>query len=239
MKHLLVLLLLAFNSIAQSPSTWYYNGNVSLNASDISVNGQEQFLLNASFLHNIKKAVKTSTFEITSTANYTNMNKNGVTYSDDLILKVNPRLVHKNWSVFNYEQVSSIYSRKINLRIETAFGGGTYWVNHPHFQGTIAYSVMGSETSYVNGFIVDALRHSPRFQIMGQYKVFTYSFEAFYQPLMNDWSNYNYNHTTKVSWPIWGKLAMNLAHVKTYESFTITGSSNVNSNLSVGMTFHY
>lgn len=238
----LYLILLPFINIAQTGRVYYYNGNISLNGNNINVNGNSQLLISATLNHDVKTEMKkhNSVFDVSSTLNYTNLTKNGtLKLSDDIIGKINPRIIHKNWSIFNYVQASSLYSRRIDLRLESAIGGGFYWINNEHIQGTIAYAAMVSRTDYNNGIIIDALRHSPRAQIFLKYKNINSSIEMYYQPMMSDHNNYNYNYTFKFSIPVHKSISLNITDIETYESFTLSGISSINSNLSAGITIHY
>jgi len=237
----LYLILLPFINIAQNNRIYYYNGTISLNGNYVNINSGAQSILNASVLHNVTTKLKNdSEFDFTTNINYNNIIKNNSTIlSNDIIFRINPRIIHKKWSIFNYEQVSSLYSRKIDLRIESAIGGGIYWLNTDLIQGTIAYSTIVSTTHYNNDIVINAIRHSPRVQLFFKYKNINSSIEMYYQPMISDNNNYNYNYTAKLSVPVNKSLSINLMDIMTYESFTIAGTSNSNSNLSLGITYHY
>lgn len=233
---LIVCLFLSTFVKAQSDSSkWQDHGSINLSGTYIDVNNNTQLL----FVGTGSNVLTKNHFQLSTIGSLTQLTKNNVEISNDWVIKVQPRLIYNDWSAFNYEQFSKIYSRKIDFRSEFGIGGGTYFIKTLPVQGTISYGLIYFDTKYIDHSRVNGIRQSPRLQVFGNVKKFNYMFELYYQPLLTDISNYNYNYTVRLSDPVTSRVAISIALLKTFEYYNFGGTQNSNLNWIVGLTYKY
>jgi len=237
-SYLILIVLLFFSTTVKAQidtAKIHQHGMISLTGSYININATQQLL----FISTADHQIKYKNFEFETLANWSKLSKNDVQISDDWTLKLQPRIIHENWSIFNYEQFSSVYSRKINFRSEFAAGGGLYWLKTRYLNGTIAYAIIYVDTKYADNSRVFGFRQSPRLQLLGKYRSIKYSVEGLYQPMIEDLKNVNYNYAFKLGNSITPKLDFSLVIAKSFESYAFQGTQNLNSNWSIGFTYSY
>jgi hypothetical protein len=232
-KFLTAFLLLSFSILGQDTTS--HKASIMLNGSFSDINGQSQIAANVNNSYTItRKHVENLTL-----LKYLYVLENGTVIINDLTLRVQPRYLKKNWSVFAYHQFSSILSRKIDARYEFALGGGRYLIKKKDFYSTLSYATIYVNTRYKSNLDIASLRHSGRVQVGGNIGRITYALEAFYQPTFQDFDNYNYMYDLKVSVPIVKRLSFNVNSYGNYESFNLKGVSNSNDILSLGFIYNY
>lgn len=237
----LLLLLVSLSGFAQdttveSTNKWKDHWNASLNYSYMNVNDVEQHLLNATYHNDYVK----EDFDLLNACNYTLLMKGNSSITNDFSYKIQPRVFVDNISLFDYVQVSSIYSRKVDFRFENLLGFAYYFVKNKSLKASISYGYLTQISRYPGDSVVFIPRHSGRFQINGSNKNVNYFFEIYYQPeIFNHVNNTNYNYTAKVSYKLDNKLSFNISLVKTYEQlvYKSSSSSNVTSNSNTNVLF--
>lgn len=233
MKFLIAFLLLSFSIFGQD--TTRHKASIMLNGSFSDINGQSQIAANINNSYSITR----KHIENLALIKYLYANENGQIIINDLIVRIQPRYLRKDWSAFAYHQFSSILSRKINNRNEIALGAGRYLIKKKDFYSTLSYATIYVNTRYITDLNITSIRHSTRIQVGGNIKRVTYTVEAFYQPSFQDLSNINYTYDMKVSIPIVKKLAFNINSYGNYESFNLKGVSSSNDILSLGVIYNY
>ncbi len=233
MKLIIAFLLLSFSIIGQD--TTRHRATIMLNGSFSNINGQSQISIGA----NNSYAFTRKHVENLILTKYLYVLENQSVIINDVTVRIQPRYMKKSWSAFAYHQFSSILSRKIDTRYEAALGGGRYIVKKPNFYSTLSYASIYIDTKYATGLNITNIRHSVRAQFGGNIKRVTYTMECFYQPMMQEVSNYNYSYDIKVLVPIVKRLSFNVNSYGNYETFNLKGVSSSNDILSVGLSYNY
>lgn len=230
----LFILLLPFNVLAQDSIR--HKASVALNGSFSNINGQSQTSVNVNNSYILTK----NNLENSSLLKYLYAIENGHTVINDIIIRVQPRYLKKNWSAFAYHQFSSILSRKINTRYELALGGGRFLIKKDKFYSTLSYATIYVDTKYASDLNITSIRHSTRIQFGGNIgNRITYTAEAFYQPAVQDFDNYNYSYDLKIIIPVVKKLAFNINSYGNFESFNLKGVNSSNDILNLGLIYNY
>ena len=119
MKKLLIPFLFITNSLfSQDTITTKFTFDLLGSVSQANVVTQNNILLNSNCSVNWKK------FETGLITTYQNMTSNNTQVVNDVVLRVQPRIVDKKYSLFSFGQISSLYSKKVNLRVESGLGYG-------------------------------------------------------------------------------------------------------------------
>ena len=210
-------------------------GGISIQGNVTNINDNKQTIINSSVSYDVRMGHK----DLLSYITYTNVIKNDVKLSDDIVFRVQPRWINENSSFFNYEQVSRLYSRKIDYRFESALGGGFFLLKKDLIKVTFSYGVIYSNTKYVDDTFIETFRHSPRLQIFGNFKKVSLFVEGLYQPSFKSVDNYNYNWIIKLMTPLTNKLYFSINSIRTFESYVYTGTAQLNNNLTFGVEYKF
>ena len=116
-KYILIPLLILSNFVfGQDSITYKYNVDLTGTINNANNNQQNNLVFSTFNSVNWKK------FETGMSTNYQLMTTNGNILVNDFTLRVQPRIVDKDYSVFTFGQISRLTSKKINQRIETGVG---------------------------------------------------------------------------------------------------------------------
>ena len=200
-----------------------------------NVNGNSQRIIAS----NLTYDARTDKMDFLYSLSYININKNGSVISDDISFKILPRFTYKNLFFFNYEEVSRLYSRRIDIRLKAGGGGGAYIINSPAFKWNLSYGIIYSNSIYVDGSRMEVFRNSPRTQIFGNFKKLTIFAEGLYQPAFEDPKNFNYNWAIKIGTPISKRFMISLNSIRTFESYNFGGTSSINDMFTIGIEYKY
>jgi hypothetical protein len=235
MKALLFVIAMFSWASLSAQDTIINKGKFGLSGMMMNVNGQNQSILNSDFSHNLKR----KKFDLTFSNNYVLSYKDGRKIQDDNIIRLQPRIVTKSWSLFAFGQVSRAFSRKLDNRTEAGIGGGHNLFKGKWYTVTGSYGILYDASDYSNGSEIKAFRHSPRLQFFGNLGRTSFFTEAFYQPMTRDFNNYNYRTHVEIKYEINQKLSISTSYKRWYETFNVTGTSGLIENLTVGTTFSY
>jgi len=187
----------------------------------------------------LNQAFSRENYRIDNLLIYSTIHKDGKQISNELVYRLQFRIVRERWSSFAYQQTSILYSRHINLRSETALGTGTYLYRDSNFYGTASYALLYSNTIFQGGRSFMVLRNSLRLQSQNRLGRASLFLEAYYQPAVNDLGDRNYSWMGKLSTPITDKLAVNLSSVGSYEQVVYPGTAHFNEAMLVGVSYKY
>jgi hypothetical protein len=245
MKYLLLSLMALFSLKVYSQDTtfestkkWKDHWNAAFNYSYMDVNSVEQHLLNMTYNNDYVKDY----FDLVNACNYTLLIRSNSTVTNDFSYKIQPRFFIDKIYIFDYVQISSIYSRKIDIRYENLLGIGYYIIKNKNIKTSISYGCLYQNSKFINDSTNILVRHSVRFQINGSNKNMNYFLETYYQPELFNASNTNYSYTAKISYKIDKKLSFNISLIKNYEQsvyISSTPTSNSNTNLLFGLSYTY
>jgi hypothetical protein len=239
MKQLLlsVAILLATQGYSQDlPKDSVKNsGKFTLSGMMMNVNNAKQTVLSYDFSH----VMKYKNTDLTLSSNYLLSYKDDTKFQDDQVIRLQPRIITNNWSIFTFGQWSTAYSRKLDNRIEAGFGGGHNIIKRKAFTVTGSYGILYDNSSYTDGSKINALRHSPRVQFFGKADKLSYFTELYYQPMIENSNNYNYRGTAEIKYAVNDKLSLSFVYKRWYESYNILGIKGLNENFTIGTTFSY
>jgi hypothetical protein len=179
-------------------------------------------------------------FETGMSTNYQLMTTNGNILINDFTLRVQPRIVDKNYSVFTFGQISQLTSKKINQRIETGVGGGITTFRTKYLENTLSYGVLYYDNTYVDPTIINSgIRHSPRTQFFGEIKNYKlkYFTECLYQPKVGKTSDYILMTKSWVKFDLNKLFGIKLQYNTAYESFFAKDARNDIKNFLVGLNY--
>ena len=232
---ILVIFLIPIISKSQDTTGITEHGIISMNGNSTNVNGNKQLIFNSSLMNDLKY----KNFNLFSFLNYVNINKNDLKISDDIVFRIQPRFIYHRWSFYNYEQFSSLYSRKIDFRFESFCGVGFVIINNKNFRTTFSNGIIYSKTKYIDDSQIELARNSSRLQIFGKFKMIGFSIEGFYQPEFSDISNVNYRWTIKLDTKITNKLLFTFNSSRIFESYNFSGIYPINDMLTFGLEYKY
>lgn len=175
-------------------------------------------------------------FETGLITSYQIMNNNGTQLINDFVIRVQPRVVDKKYSVFSFYQLSSLYSKKVNQRIETGVGYGRTIFKRKLIEGTLSLGTLYFSNDYSDLTRKEGIRVSPRIQFFGKnekYKL-SYLFEGFYQPNVLDKKDYISNTKTSLLFDLNKKFSIKLNYVTSFESYIKSGGRNDIKNFTMG-----
>lgn len=231
-KFFLIVMLMSLQTLGQDKKS---SGKLNLSGMVTNVNGLKQSMFSYDYAHTLKY----KKIDFTASSNYMLSYKDGKKYQDDNSLRIQPRLITNNWSIFAFGQASRAYSRKLDSRLETGFGGGHNLIKGSWYTVTASYGILYESSNYSNDTNISALRHSPRLQFFGKADKFSYFTELFYQPMTRDLSNHNYRATTEIKYALNDKLSLSTTYKRWYESYNISGVQGLIENFIIGATFSY
>lgn len=235
MKAFLFVILVLSSITLSAQDTILHKGKFALSGMMMNVNGQNQSILNSDFNHNIKY----KKFDLTFSNNYVLSYKDGRKIQDDNVFRLQPRIVTNSWSLFAFGQVSRAFSRKLDNRTEAGFGGGRNIIKGKWYTITGSYGILYDASDYSNGSEIKAFRHSPRLQFFGTLGKASFFTEAFYQPMTDDFNNYNYRTNFEIKYEINQKLSISTSYKRWYETFNVMGTTGLIENLTIGTAFSY
>ena len=119
MKKLLIPFLVLTNTLfSQDTIKTKFTFDLTGSISQANTNKQDNILLN-SF-----SSVGWRKFETGLSTSYQMMTNNNTQLINDFVLRVQPRVIDENYSIFSFGQISSLYSKKVNQRGEAGIGYG-------------------------------------------------------------------------------------------------------------------
>ena len=164
------------------------------------------------------------------------MTNNNTQLINDFVLRVQPRVIDEKYSIFSFGQISSLFSKKVNQRVEAGAGYGRTVFKRKLLEGTFSLGTLYFNNDYTDLTNRKGLRLSPRIQLFGKnekYKI-SYSFEGFYQPNLLDKKDYITNTKTTFLFDINKKFSIKVNYLTSFESFIITGAQNDIKNFTMG-----
>ena len=215
MRIIFIIFLLPFLAKSQDTLRINHRGDIKLNGISTSINNTNQTVVSTSILYDIKDG---EVFDGLSTLDYTNIHKNKSLISNDLVVKLQPRLTYGNWALYNYEQFSTLYSRNVIFRFESFVGSGYYFLNNKILRFSISYGLIFSNTKYMNDSISNVVRNSVRIQLFGNLKNISFLIEGYCQPKFDDIGDMNYKWNCRLITPITNKLVISVNSIRTFES---------------------
>ena len=235
MKKLLIPFLFITNSLfSQDTITTKFTFDLLGSVSQANVVTQNNILLNSNCSVNWKK------FETGLITTYQNMTSNNTQVVNDVVLRVQPRIVDKKYSLFSFGQISSLYSKKVNLRVESGLGYGQTIFKTKLLEGTLSGGLLYFSNDYTDLTHREGLRLSPRVQLFGKnekYKI-TYSFETYYQPNLMDKKDYITNTKASFLFDLNKKFAIKFNYSSSFESFVKSGGRNDIKNFTMGFNLN-
>ena len=142
--------------------------------------------------------------------------------------------------MFSFGQVSSLYSKKVNLRVESGLGYGQTIFKTKLLEGTLSGGLLYFSNDYTDLTHREGLRLSPRVQLFGKnekYKI-TYSFETYYQPNLMDKKDYITNTKASFLFDLNKKFAIKFNYTSSFESFVKSGGRNDIKNFTMGFNLN-
>jgi hypothetical protein len=234
-KYILIPLLILSNFVfGQDSITYKYNVDLTGTINNANNNQQNNLVFSTFNSVNWKK------FETGMSTNYQLMTTNGNILVNDFTLRVQPRIIDKDYSVFTFGQISQLTSKKINQRIETGVGGGITTFRTKYLENTLSYGVLYYDNTYVDPAIVNSgIRHSPRTQFFGEIKNYKlkYFTECLYQPKVGETSDYILAIKSWIKFDLNKLLGIKLQYTTAYESFFAKGATNDIKNFLVGINY--
>jgi hypothetical protein len=164
------------------------------------------------------------------------MTNNNTQLINDFVLRVQPRVIDDKYSIFSFGQISSLYSKKVNQRVEAGVGYGRTIFKRKLLESTFSLGTLYFNNDYSDLTNRKGLRLSPRIQLFGKnekYKI-SYSFEGFYQPNLWDKNDYITNTKTTFLFDLNKKFSIKMNYSTSFESFIITGARNDIKNFTMG-----
>ena len=234
-KYILIPLLILSNFVlGQDSITYKYNVDLTGSMNNANNNQQNNIVFSTFNSVNWKK------FETGMSTNYQLMTTNKNILINDFTLRVQPRIIDKNYSVFTFGQLSQLTSKKINQRIETGVGGGITTFRTKYLENTLSYGVLYYDNTYVDPTIINSgVRHSPRAQFFGEMKNYKlkYFVECLYQPKVGETSDYILMTKSWVKFDLNKLFGIKLQYTTSYESFFAKDARNDIKNFLVGLNY--
>jgi hypothetical protein len=234
-KYILIPLLILSNFVlGQDTITYKYNVDLTGTINNANDNRQNNIVLSTFNSVNWKK------FETGMSTNYQLMTTNGNIIINDFTLRVQPRIVDKDYSVFTFGQISQLTSKKINQRVETGAGGGITTFRTKYLENTLSYGVLFYDNKYIDPTIINSgIRHSPRVQFFGEMKNYKlkYFAECLYQPKLGETSDYILMTKSWVKFDLNKLFGIKLQYTTSYESFFAKDARNDIKNFLVGLNY--
>lgn len=200
------------------------------------VNGSTRTTLNFNALN----TVKWKKFESSVSTDYQLVSNGGVNDVNDFTVRLQPKIVDENYSVFSFGQLSSLESKKITQRFEGGLGGGfTAYKKDKVLQINLSYATLYYNNNFQDLTNRNGFRHSPRIQIYGKNEKskLSYSTEMFYQPTFLDLNDYILRTKTSVGFDLNKKFTITLLYNTWFESYFIQDAINDVKTFTVGTTF--
>ncbi len=117
MKKLLIPFLILTNTLfSQDTIKTKFTFDLTGSVTQANTNKQDNILLNSFSSVGWKK------FETGLSTSYQMMTNNNTQLINDFVLRVQPRVIDENYSIFSFGQISSLYSKKVNQRVEAGIG---------------------------------------------------------------------------------------------------------------------
>ena len=235
MKKLLIpILLIANNLFSQDTITTKFGFDLTGSVSKANTVNQNNIILNSNCSVNWKK------FETGLITSYQNMTTNNTQVVNDVVMRIQPRIVDKKYSIFSFGQISSLFSKKVNLRIESGLGYGQTIFKNALFESTVSAGLLYFSNDYMDLTHREGLRVSPRLQVFGKnekYKI-SYSFETYYQPNIMDKGDYITNTKATFLFDLNKKFAIKFNYSSSFESYVKSGGRNDIKNLTLGFNLN-
>ena len=229
MKKLLIPFLILTNTLfSQDTIKTKFTFDLTGSISQANTNKQDNILLNSFSSVGWKK------FETGLSTSYQMMTNNNTQLINDFVLRVQPRVIDENYSIFSFGQISSLYSKKVNQRVEAGIGYGKTIFKRKLLESTFSLGTLYFNNDYSDLTNRKGLRVSPRIQLFGKnekYKI-SYLFEGFYQPNLLD--KKDYNTKTTFLFDLNKKFSIKVNYSTSFESFIITGAQNDIKNFTMG-----
>jgi len=231
MKKLLIPFFILTNTLfSQDTIKTKFTFDLTGSISQANTNKQDNILLNSFSSVGWKK------FETGLSTSYQMMTNNNTQLINDFVLRVQPRVIDENYSIFSFGQISSLYSKKVNQRVEAGIGYGKTIFKRKLLESTFSLGTLYFNNDYSDLTNRKGLRVSPRIQLFGKnekYKI-SYSFEGFYQPNLLDKKDYITNTKTTFLFDLNKKFSIKVNYSTSFESFIITGAQNDIKNFTMG-----
>lgn len=179
-------------------------------------------------------------FETGLATNYQLMVTNGNILVNDFTLRLQPRIVDKNYSIFTSGQISQLTSKKIAQRIETGIGGGITTFRTKYLENTLSYGILYYDNTYLDPNIINSgIRHSPRVQLFGEIKNYKlkYFTECLYQPKVTNLTDYILMTKSWVKFDLNKSFGIKLQYTTSFESFFAQNATNDIKNFLVGLNY--
>lgn len=158
---------------------------------------------------------------------------------DDASLLIQPKLILNKWNIFSFLQLVKAYSRKLDIRYESAIGTGYHLYKSTTFNLGLSYAILYDQSSYNDDSVSTRIfRHSIRLKVFGCHDKFEYFGELYFQPKIGDNSSYNYRERIELKCHISKYLSVVVIYTESYESFIVYGN-NLVSNLTFGVKINY
>lgn len=200
------------------------------------VNGSTRTTLNFNALN----TVKWKKFESSVSTDYQLVSNGGVNDVNDFTVRLQPKIVDENYSVFSFGQLSSLESKKITQRFEGGLGGGfTAYKKDKVLQINLSYATLYYNNNFQDLTNRNGFRHSPRIQIYGKNEKskLSYATEMFYQPTFLDLNDYILRTKSSVGFDLNKKFTITLIYNTWFESYFIQDAINDVKTFTVGTTF--
>jgi|694.fasta_scaffold153555_3 hypothetical protein len=236
MKKILLILILfsAFALSAQSDSvvskyefglTGIYN----------SVNGVSRTTLTM----NANNSIKWKKFESAVSTDYQLVSDDNINSVNDFTVRLQPKIVDENYSIFSFGQLSSLESKKISQRFEGGLGGGRNFFKKDQFKINLSYALLFYNNNFQDLTNRNGLRHSPRVVVSGDLKKqnLSYYFETYYQPSTSDLTDYILRAKFITGFKINDKFSITLNYTTWFESYYVLGARNDVKTLTIGTNF--
>lgn len=186
-----------------------------------------------------KNSIKWKKFESMVSTDYQLVSNDNINSVNDFTVRLQPRIVDKNYSIFSFGQLSSLESKKISQRFEGGIGGGKIFFDKDEFKINLSYALLFYNNNFQDLTNIKGLRHSPRFVISGELKKqnLNYLFETYYQPNISDITDYIIRSKFATGFNINKKFSITLNYATWFESYYIIGARNDVKTLTIGTTF--
>ena len=241
MRLVFLFIILPFLSFSQdttqkSIDTLKRNGSFGLTGIVNNPNvGNKQIILQSSLLNYLKYKRSDYTLD----GNYLRSYSAGKKIQDDGSILIQPRLVYQDWNSFVFSQIIKAYSRKLDIRYEFEIGGGRAIYRSRSFSFLISYAILYDKSTYNNDSLsTKTVRNSFKVKFLGDFDRISYLVVFYYQPNMNDWSQYNYRTKIEINYYLSRRIFISAIYNDSYESFIVYGNHLV-SNLTFGLKVHY
>jgi len=200
-----------------------------------SVNGVSRTTLTM----NANNSIKWKKFESAVSTDYQLVSDDNINSVNDFTVRLQPKIVDENYSIFSFGQLSSLESKKISQRFEGGLGAGRNFFKKDHFKINLSYALLFYNNNFENLTNRNGLRHSPRVLIWGDLKKqnLSYYFETYYQPSTSDFTDYILRAKFITGFKINEKFSITLNYQTWFESYFVVGARNDVKTLTIGTTF--